>query len=92
MDRDHDRQTNTDKAQTNTDKGLHSELTQRIIGLFYRIYDVLGFGFLESVYRNALAHELSMAGIQFQRAVPIDVWYDGIPVGHFRADFLVEGR
>ncbi|HEU4996357.1 MAG TPA: GxxExxY protein [Gemmatimonadaceae bacterium] len=99
--------TNTDKALTDADEAqtragkpgqhtdaryLHSWLTDLVIGLFYRVFDALGFGFLESVYRNALALELRRAGVEFEREVPIDVWYGGEKVGHFRADFLVEGR
>ncbi|MDB4874849.1 MAG: hypothetical protein JWM41_1295 [Gemmatimonadetes bacterium] len=71
---------------------LHGDITAEIIRLFLRVYDRLGFGYLESVYRNALAHELTKAGVTFEREATIDVWYDGICVGHFRADFLVEGR
>lgn len=53
--------------------------------------DRLGFGYLESVYCNALAHELTCAGIAFEREVPVKVWYDGACVGAFRADFIVAG-
>jgi GxxExxY protein len=70
---------------------LHAELTHRVIGTFYWVYDALGFGFLESVYCNALAHEFTKRGIGFEREVVIDVWYDTVHAGHFRADFLVEG-
>ena len=87
-------QTNADTAQTNADKTnfLFGDLSQLIIGCFYRVYDRLGFGFLEVVYRNALAKEFKKAGIAFEREVSIDVWYDGDQIGHFRADFLIEGR
>ena len=44
------------------------------------------------MYKNAFAIELEKLGIAFERAVPIDVWYDGVQAGHFRADFLVEGK
>ena len=71
---------------------LHSDLTDICIGAFYRVYNRLGFGFLESVYRNALAKELTKAGVPFEREVPIDVWYDGEKIGHFKADFLVDRR
>jgi GxxExxY protein len=71
---------------------LHSDLTDITNGAFYRVYNGLGFGFLESVYRNALAKELTKAGVVFEREVPIDVWYDGEKVGHFRSDFLLESR
>ncbi len=63
-----------------------------MIRLFFRVYDRLGFGFLESVYAKALAHELTRAGIQFEREAPVDIWYDGVCAGQFRADFLVERK
>jgi GxxExxY protein len=68
------------------------EITRAIIGAFFRVYNELGFGFLESVYRRALAHELRKIGLAVEVEVAIDVWYDGIVVGHFRADLLVERR
>jgi GxxExxY protein len=84
---------NTEKALIHTDpKYLHSDLTDIASGSFYRAYNVLGFGFLESVYRNALAREFLKAGVSFEREAPIDVWYDGDRIGHFRADFLLENR
>jgi GxxExxY protein len=76
--------------KSETDQLLHRRISGNIIRLFYRVYDRLGFGFLESVYANALAHEFTAAGIQFKREAPIDVWYDGVCVGQFRVDFLVE--
>lgn len=87
-------QTNADTAQTNADKGsfLHGALSGTILACFYREYGQLGFGFLESVYKNALAKELTKAGLVFEREVVIDVWYEGDRVGHFKADFLVEGK
>ena len=71
---------------------LHSDITDISIGAFYRAYNRLGFGFLESVYRNALAKELNKAGVAFEREAVIAVWYDGEIIGHFRADFVVENR
>jgi GxxExxY protein len=71
---------------------LYEELTDAIIGAFYSVYDRLGFGFLESVYRNALANEFERRGLSFEREVSIEVWDLGERVGHFRADFLVEGK
>ena len=71
---------------------LFGELTDRIVGCCYRVYDRLGFGFLESVYRNAVANELRRSKIRFEREVLIEVWDLGERVGHFRADFLIEGK
>jgi len=76
----------------NADTYPEREITRAIIGAFFRVYNELGFGFLESVYRRALAHELRKIGLRVEVEVPIDVWYDGIQVGLFRADLLVERR
>lgn len=74
------------------DELLERRLTGAIITCFYRVYDELGFGFLESVYVAALLVELSARGIQAHREAVIDVYYRGVEVGHFRADLLVEGK
>lgn len=71
---------------------LHGEITGAIIRAFFLVYEGLGFGFLESVYANALANVLESLGMRFEREVPVYVWFDGRKVGHFRADFLVEGK
>ena len=83
--------TNTGRARTNTDL-LHGDVTESVIAAFYRLYDRLGFGFLESVYLNALANEFRRSTIAFEREFSIDVWDLGEQVGHFRADFQVDGK
>jgi GxxExxY protein len=72
-------------------KLLHADTTGVIIAAFYRVYDTLGAGFLESVYANALTHELRKRGVGVEREVAIQVWYDRVPVGVYRADVLVNG-
>jgi GxxExxY protein len=67
-------------------------LTRRIIGAFYDVYNALGYGFLESVYANALATELVSRGLHVVREARTDVRYRGEVVGTFRADLLVESR
>jgi GxxExxY protein len=67
-------------------------LARRVIGAFYRVYDTLGAGFLEAVYARALAVELRLGGLDVQVEVPLDVWYRGQHVGHYRADQVVERR
>ena len=71
---------------------LEKELTGKIIGAFFDTYNILGFGFLESVYRRALAIEPRLRGLHVQEEVPIQVFYKGFNVGWFRLDLLVEGR
>jgi GxxExxY protein len=53
----------------------HKELTDTIIGSFYRVYNALGYGFLEKVYQNALAHELRKQGLRVAQQAPIKVFY-----------------
>ena len=65
-------------------------LTERIIGCAYNVSNTLGHGFLEKVYENALAHELNKAGINAEQQKAIEVQYDGVVVGEFVADLLVE--
>ncbi|MDQ2702781.1 MAG: GxxExxY protein [Pseudomonadota bacterium] len=65
-------------------------LSRRVIGAFYRTYNELGHGFLESVYENALALEMDFEGLQWERQAPIDVRFRDKVVGVFRADFIVE--
>jgi GxxExxY protein len=67
-----------------------NELTGRIIGCAYAVSNGLGAGFLEKVYENALAHELRKSGLRSQQQQPIKVEYDGIVVGDYLADIVVE--
>ena len=66
------------------------EHTKRIIGAAMKVHSGLGPGFLETVYRRALAHELRKAGLKAICEYPTAVRYDGIDVGEFVADILVE--
>ena len=68
------------------------ELTEKIIGCAMKVHSALGPGFLESVYQKALVHELGKAGLKVEWEKPITVHYDGIVVGDFSADMLVEDR
>ena len=64
-------------------------LTERIIGLAMKVHRALGPGFLESVYRNALAFELRRAGLSIELDQKISVRYENVIVGDFIADLLV---
>lgn len=67
-------------------------LTEKIIGCAMKVHRTLGPGFLEAVYQQALAHELRQAGLSVVCQFAIRVLYDGIEVGTYSADMLVEGR
>ena len=71
---------------------LHKDLTGKIINCAYQVQKTLGFGFLESVYQNALLHELTKAGLQARKEQNIEVNYDNQIVGNFTADIVVEDR
>jgi GxxExxY protein len=66
------------------------DLTEKIIGVFYDVYNELGYGFLECVYEESLVIALHEAGLATNRQVPLPVWFRGRKVGEFRADVLVE--
>jgi GxxExxY protein len=74
------------------DRQLDDPLTEQIIGLAMKVHRVLGPGFLESVYLKALLIELRKAGIQAEEDKRICVLYEGISVGEFVADILVEEK
>lgn len=67
----------------------YSELTSGIISAFYHVYNRLGYGFLEKVYENALAHELQKRGYTVIQQALIEVTYDELVVGSYFADILV---
>jgi GxxExxY protein len=68
----------------------HRELTDKIIGTFYEVYNELGFGFLESVYEEAMLIALEAKRLKVKQQVPIPVWFRGKKIGHFEADLVVE--
>lgn len=68
-----------------------NQITEKIIGAAYKVANTLGVGFLEKVYENALAHELRKQGLRVDQQRPVDVYYDGLVVGVYVADLIVEG-
>ena len=68
----------------------HEDLTGQIIKAFYKVYNELGYGFLEKVYENALALELESMGLGVRRQQPSRVYYFGRQVGDYYADLVVE--
>lgn len=68
----------------------HEELTEQIIKAFYKVYNTLGYGFLEKVYENALLIELKKLGFKVENQKGICVYYDDVEVGIYYADIVVE--
>ena len=68
---------------------LHKKLTDIIIKSFYKVYNTLGYGFLEKVYENAMIIELRNQGLKCSQQQHIDVYYEEIKVGSYFADICV---
>lgn len=66
-----------------------NSLSEKVIGLSYKVYNQLGRGYVEKVYENALVHELTKLGIQVKQQAYLNVFYDGIIVGEFQPDLIV---
>jgi GxxExxY protein len=70
----------------------HQDLSQQIIAAAYNVHNELGHGFLEKVYKNALAVELRKMGVSSSVEVPLSVLYKGEVVGEYFADIIVDGK
>jgi GxxExxY protein len=71
---------------------IHQVETSEILQCFYKVYNTLGYGFLEKVYENSLILELKNHGLACAKQVPITVFYEGITVGDYYADIIVEDK
>ena len=70
-----------------------NEIGQRVLGLAIQVHKVLGPGLLESAYEACLAHELSKAGMDFERQLLLPLTYDGVAIEQgYRLDLLVMRR
>jgi GxxExxY protein len=67
----------------------HSDITDKIIKCFYKVYNTLGYGFLEKVYENALFLELRGLGLFVEKQKQIEVYYENEKVGEYYADLIV---
>lgn len=68
----------------------YAELTEKIIGVFYDVYNEIGHGFLESTYAMTMAIALEEVGLSVAREVPVPVWFRGRKVGQYFADMLID--
>jgi len=68
----------------------YQNLTEDIIKIFYKVYNTLGYGFLERIYENAMMIEFRKAGIPAESQSPIEVIYEGQIVGEHAADIIVD--
>ena len=70
----------------------HKELTEKIIKIYYKVYNALGYGFLEKIYENAMMIEFRKTAILAVSQSPIEVIYDDEIIGDYFADILVDGN
>jgi len=70
----------------------YKELTEKIIKIFYKVYNKLGYGFLEKVYENAMMIEFRKEGIPITSQAPIKVLYENENIGEYFADILVDNK
>jgi GxxExxY protein len=68
---------------------LHGEITGPLIDAFFHVYRALGHGFLERVYANAMEIAVRNIGLEAKKEVPVRVYYDGVVVGEYYADMVV---
>jgi GxxExxY protein len=69
---------------------MTDQLTEKIIGAAIEVHRLLGPGLLESIYEEAICHELTLRGIEFERQVEVDVIYKDYVIKGQRLDILVE--
>lgn len=69
---------------------LYEDITHNIIQAFYKVYNTLGYGFLEKVYQNGLLIELRKRGFKCVSEQPEKVYYESYQVGDYRADIIVD--
>jgi len=89
---DNDKQKRENREQDKREQALHKELTEKIIGCFFAVYNNLGYGFLEKVYENAMKLELENAGLAFESQKEIRVFYNGVQVGYYVSDIIVDDK
>ncbi|NMH25154.1 GxxExxY protein [Flavobacterium solisilvae] len=70
----------------------HQELTKSIIGIYYDVYNELGYGFLEKVYHNAMIIELKKRGFEIENQKKINVFYKKEIVGEYIPDIIVNNK
>ncbi|RJP77099.1 MAG: GxxExxY protein [Candidatus Zixiibacteriota bacterium] len=73
-----------------TDDHRLNDLSEKIIGCAFRVHNTLGYGFLEKVYERALVFELKRAGLAVEQQKPVQVQYEGLVVGDYVCDLVIE--
>ena len=69
---------------------IQGETTDKVLRAFFDVYNELGYGCLENIYQRALAHRLRSLGAEVQMEAGIDVMFDDVVMGQYRADLIVD--
>jgi GxxExxY protein len=77
------------RIDANEHEKKHWELCHQIVGIFYSVYNELGYGFLEAVYEEALAISSAESGLRVARQVATPIWFRGRAIGDYKADLIV---
>ncbi|MDQ3110348.1 MAG: GxxExxY protein [Bacteroidota bacterium] len=80
------------KAILKRDDLLYPELSYKIMGCAFNVFNQLGSGHLEKIYQKALAIEFANAGLKFHEQLKSEVWFEGEMLGYGKLDFLVENK
>ena len=83
---------NRNKLEEFIKRMLLEESTQKIIQAYYKVYNTLGYGFLEKVYENAMMKELISMGFSCEKQKLIEVYYEDALVGEYYADIIVDNE
>ena len=70
----------------------YENLTEEIIKVFYKVYNTLGYGFLEKIYEKAMIMEYDKLRVNYVNQSPIEVYYEGEIIGEYIADFIIEDK
>ena len=70
----------------------YSDITSKVMKAFFKVYNSLGFGFLERVYENAMFIELNNMGLNVEKQKRLVVYYENQQIGNYFADFLIEEK
>ena len=78
--------------ELSSEKVIYKDLSYRIVGILFEVYNELGYGYQEKYYENAIAKSFSKNNIQFKRQAPFKLQFKGEPIGRYYLDFLIEGK
>ena len=71
---------------------VYPELSFKIIGIAFNVYNDLGYGYQEKYYQKAIALDLNQGGIKYEREIPIKLEYKGEKIGKYFIDFIIENK